>query len=87
MSECPPSLAGRLGLAALASCWLCVWLSNRTTPAGGPSLLRIDQRYQRFEVICVLHGVCREFPDYNGDNWLLTCYAGFVDLGFLSLLA
>jgi hypothetical protein len=31
--------------------------------------------------------VRREFPDSGGDNWLLTCYAGFVDLGFLSLLA
>jgi hypothetical protein len=28
-----------------------------------------------------------EFPDYHGDNWLLTGYAGFVDLGFLRLLA
>jgi hypothetical protein len=28
-----------------------------------------------------------EFPDYNGDNWLLTWAAGFVDLGFLRLLA
>jgi hypothetical protein len=28
-----------------------------------------------------------KFPDYNGDNWLLTPIAGFVDLSFLRLLA
>jgi hypothetical protein len=28
-----------------------------------------------------------EFPDSNGDNWLLTPPAGFIDLRFHRLLA
>ncbi len=38
-------------------------------------------------VVWVRHVFTVEFPDYNGDNWLLTSPAGFVDLCFARLLA
>jgi hypothetical protein len=50
-------------------------------------MLRASRRYQRLAANWVRRVFAVQFPDYNGDNWLLTCGAGFVDLSFPRLLA